>query len=335
MKRIYILGNSRSGTTMTARIIGNMPGFLELTEYHYFEKYIELCRSEKKLSQEESVKIIEEMLSIYYKGFTSANRARSNYKFESQLVLGSHSFDAIELHIAIFDYLTKKNNCIAYVEQTPNNLLHHNQILKIENSKMIALIRDPCFVLRSQKSKWKRSMLGTSKVAFRETLRAFLNYNPWITAIQWRINASKLSALLSQVDSEKLFLVKFEDVLNNQDGTIHSLCDFLDVGFSTEFLKVPHIGSSTSSDNPNIKGIKSVQAFSNNHSSRVISNVVSFICKDEMKEFGYSSRVYLDLSLLTSFLYLALIPVQLVLIVILNMNRTENLLLSLKNRLGI
>ena len=320
---------------MTARIVGKIPGFLELTEYHYFEKYLGLCRSGEKLSQDDCFIIVREMLSIYYHGFTSNRRGLSKYDNEIQSILGSKSFDAIQLHIAIFDYLSKKNNCTAYVEQTPNNLLHYKQILKIRNAKMIALIRDPRFVLRSQKSKWKRSRLGASKVASRETLRALLNYNPLITALQWKINAKKLSKILNVVDPEKLFFMKFEEVLNNSESTINKLCDFLEVGYSNEFLNVPHIGSSYSNDNPDIRGIRVLQAFSKDHSSRVISNAVSVVCKAEMKEFGYSSRVYLDSSLLTLVLYLAFIPVQLILIIALNINRTENFFLSLKNRVRV
>jgi hypothetical protein len=320
---------------MTARILGKIPGFLELTEYHYFEKYIELCSTERKLNHEESVKIIKEMLSIYNYGFLNPKASRLDYKLQSELILGSYRFDAIELHIAIFDFLARKNDCIAYVEQTPNNLLHYKQILKVKNSKMLALIRDPRFVLRSQKSKWKRSRLGSSGVSFSETLRAFLNYNPIITAVQWKINAKKLSRIIDEVAVDKLFFTKFEDVLKDPEDAVMRLCEFLEVEFSKEYLKVPHIGSSTISDKPENRGVKSQEPFLNNHSSRVISNAVSFICKNESKKFGYLSIVYLDMSLLSLFIYLSLIPFQLVLIVIFNIDRTENLLLSLKNRFRI
>jgi hypothetical protein len=96
-------------------------------------------------------------------------------------------------------------------------------------------------------------------------LRALLNYNPLIAALQWKINAKKLSRILNVVDPEKLFFMKFEEVLSNPERTINKLCDFLEGGYSNEFLQVPHIGSSYSNDNPDKRGIRGLQAFSKDH----------------------------------------------------------------------
>jgi hypothetical protein len=141
--------------------------------------------------------------------------------------------------------------------------------------------------------------------------------------------------ILNVVDPERLFFMKFEEVLSKPERTINKLCDFLEVGYSNEFFHVPYIGSSYSNANSDKRGIRGLQAFSKDHSSRVISNAVSIVSKAEMKKLGYSSRVFLDSSLLTLVLYIAFIPVQLILIVALNINRTENFFLSLKNRVRV
>ena len=333
MERIYILGNSRSGTTMTARIIGNIPEYLELTEYHYFERYIDLCSSMDELTFDQGLEIVSEMLSIYYEGYISQRNSKTKYYKEAREILKSKTFDPITLHMAILDYLANKNDCLGYVEQTPNNLLHYSQVLKVEKSKMVALIRDPRFVLRSQKKKWKRSRLGAHKFSSFETVRSFLNYNPWLTALQWKINAQKLTRILDEVGPDKIFLIKFENLLNESKKTIKELCSFLQADYHDDLLNIPQIGSSYSSDEPSKKGIKATVNLPIDFSSRVISSAVRMICGRELRIYGYESRFFLDLSLISIVLYLVILPIQLLIIFALNFARTRNIFLSIKNRL--
>ena len=242
--KIFIVGSSRSGTTMMGRILGKNKNIFTFQELHFFGT-IWTNATNQELNQDDQIDLLARLFCIQEHGFFNQNK----YIFFRDKAKKSLKKDLkypLEIYKFFLESVTKENGAQIACEQTPKNLYYLNEILNFfPNARIINLVRDQRDVLLSQKNKWKRKFLGASTLPFWESFRSFINYHPILTSKVW--NAS-LSHTMNYVEHPHVKIIKFEDLLNNPEVEIKDICDFLSIDFQKEMLEVPVIGSSTESD---------------------------------------------------------------------------------------
>jgi len=231
---VFIVGNSRSGTTMLSRVFGNHPEVYAFNELHFFGNL-----EGRKLNNADLAK---ELLDIERSNFlTKVSKDEHWEEVETMLI---DSISQVEVFQQFLFYETTINNASVAVCQTPSNVYHLDKILKSFNKvKVINMVRDPRDVLLSQKNKWKRKFLGANDIPFFELLRARFNYHPYTISKMWNTAVNR-----GCVNHQNVKTIRFEDLLQHPENTILDLCQFIGLSFDSSMLQVANIGSSNKQD---------------------------------------------------------------------------------------
>ncbi len=333
MKVIFIVGSSRSGTTMVGRILGNNSQVYTFGELHFFENLVDIetltKRAELKIDQQE--KLLARLLTTAREGlFSPVVPAKYSSEIES-ILKQAEGKDAISVYKAFLRYETERNGKKIPCEQTPRYLFYVKEILDLfPEAKIINMVRDPRDVLLSQKNKWRRRFLGARNIPLNEAIRAWANYHPYIIARLWR-GAIRMA---SQFNGHSRFIsIRFEDLLQQPEETIKHLCDFIGIDFEKNMLQVPQVGSSLKEDTPNKLGIDPARSCSWKRGG--LTSVEIAICqkvaRSEMISQGYIP-VSVDVPIIRYYATMGKFLFKGMLSFFLNLKRTKNLRETLRRR---
>ncbi len=333
-RHIFIVGNSRSGTTMMGRILGSQESVFTFHELHFFEQLWTASDAGKNISFEVGVDIYAKLLKAQRSGILKYKDYRF-YCEEASTVLKSLVADLTRESIFAHFLVTeaKENGKLIPCEQTPRNLLYLDEILTIfPDAKIIAMVRDPRDVLLSQKRKWKRRLLGGSEIPWTESFRSWVNYHPITISKLWNTNYQHIEKWRSH---SSVIVVQFEKLIHCPEVELKRICDFLDLPFQENLLQIPIIGSSNFSDTHQTGIMKS--ALGNWKSDGLSQTEIFFcqrICKTGMVNAGYEIAFIKPavFGLIMSFLSF---PLKISGALLLNLKRMRNIKDSLKRRFMI
>lgn len=332
---VFIVGNSRSGTTMLGRVFGNHSEVYTFGELHFFENQIDatVVRDRPQWQESKRVQLLERLITSTRDGFFNKVVPGRYSSDIGHILAESNSTDPVSTYAAFLHYETRRNQKKIPCEQTPRYLFFASEILDaFPDAKIVNMVRDPRDVLLSQKNKWRRRFLGAKNIPLREAFRAWVNYHPYTITMLW------LSALrkAQQMESHPRFIsIRFEDLLKKPEITIRTLCEFADLPFEVEMLDVPHVGSSIGYDNPVHKGIDSGRT--GGWCKKGLTPTEIWICQqvasDQMKRMSYESTE-ISTTILHRSISMLLFMLKTSMALLLNLNRTKNLLETLRRRMG-
>jgi len=330
-KQIFVVGNSRSGTTMMGRIIGKHSSVFTFKELHFFGQLWSSKDKNKLLSRKESVKLFSKLLNIQQYGiFNQRNPEQFNTISESSI--SEEKYSRINIFNFFLHYSAEQNNSVIPCDQSPINVLYIQEILdNFPNAKIVNMVRDPRDVLLSQKNKWKRRYFGSSSIPFKEAVRSYFNYHPITISKLWN---SSINNARKFEKNERVFSLKFENLLENPEKKIQDLCDFLGLEFSEEMLKVPNIGSSTSVDEKTTLGLDNnkIGKWKSGGISKTDIYICQKICGNNMATFHYKKKNFKFIPLFVIFQFFSF-PIKLSISFLLNLHRIKNLKEVFKKRI--
>tara|TARA_B100001758_G_C18393406_1_gene604369 strand:+ start:337 stop:1347 length:1011 start_codon:yes stop_codon:yes gene_type:complete len=331
-KQIFIVGSSRSGTTMMGRILGLNSNVFTFRELHFFGK-LWTNNSNQKLIRKDQIDLLSRLLCIQKNGIFNQNNY-SEFNSKSSQLLNSEVNNPLEIYRFFLERITEENNAKIACEQTPQNLYYIEEILQFfPDSKVINLIRDQRDVLFSQKNKWKRRFLGAKSIPFFEVLRSYINYHPILTSRVWN---SSMSWTMKYIHHPRVKIVKFEDLLNNPENIVKDICNFLAIDFKHEMLEVPIIGSSLENDSKSILMIDNSKI--NRWKSGGLSDSEIYLSQKfsstMMDEFGYEKKKF-RIPPLSVIFYLISFIFKFVLAFLFNIHRMGNIKEIIRKRFFI
>ena len=172
-RQIFVVGSSRSGTTMMGRILGNHSDIFTFKELHFFGT-IWTNSSNQNLNKEEQIDLLSRLFCIQERGIFNQNN-HLDFKIKSEKVLEVDTASPLQIYELFLESMSKENSSLISCEQTPKNLYYLEEILNFfPDAKVINLVRDQRDVLLSQKNKWKRRFLGATSIPLKEAfLKSF------------------------------------------------------------------------------------------------------------------------------------------------------------------
>jgi omega-hydroxy-beta-dihydromenaquinone-9 sulfotransferase len=207
---IIVSGNSRSGTTMTGRILGNHPLVFTFQELHFFD---ELMSKENLFIKRDSSALsglYAKLISTQRDGYFKRGKGLSYRKESEEAVHLSDCETQADVYKTFVLNETKRENKGIPCEQTPQNIFALDELFRMfPEARAVILMRDPREVLLSQKNKWKRRKFTTDTFPASEALRARLNYHPVTISKIWKAVSATAS---SWQKDERVLIVKFEDL---------------------------------------------------------------------------------------------------------------------------
>ncbi|MBC8490035.1 MAG: sulfotransferase [Bacteroidetes bacterium] len=330
---IFIVGNSRSGTTMMARIIGNHPDIFTFNEIHFFEQLWSGYKDREYLSKNESIKLMSRLIHIQREGYYTKINV-NKYWVEAADCIESLIIDQLlplKIYEGFLNNETQLNGKIIPCEHTPRNVFYISEIIdSFPEVRIINMIRDPRDVLISQKNKWKRRYLGDRNTPLYESIRSWINYHPITISKLWN---SSINAVKKMEDCDNILSMKYEDFVSNPVKILKRICDHLSISYHNNMLNVSYVGSSHSKDSENVFGIQNnIEKWK--RSSDLFSDI--FICQRiTQRNLAYCNykEEQIIFNLFSVVLKYLTFPLKGLLAFLFNLNRMNNILGTLRKRL--
>ena len=332
-EQIFIVGSSRTGTTMMGRILNNHSTIYTFKELHFFGT-IWSSKSERNLSNKQSIKLLSRLLCIESNSIFNQNNIKEFYPKAQHILARIKNPTPLKVYSLFLKQITNNNSCSISCEQTPNNIFYLNEILHyFPNAKVINMIRDQRDVLLSQKNKWKRRFLGADKIPFMEAIRSYVNYHPIVMAKLWQ-SSMKYTQKFKNHRSVKV--VRFEDLLLNPKKTVKSICNFLEINFESKMLQIPLVGSSNEEDSEfkNMIDKNKVQKWKKGGLSKSEIYLSQIFSKQMMVIFSYNIKHFTYPPIFSMYYYFSL-PIKLSMSFFLNIKRFTHFTEVIKKRIFI
>lgn len=334
---IFIVGNSRSGTTMMGRILGKHPSVYTFGELHFFGQ---LCAPpfSSEVGKKEIEKLASQLYCIQREGYRTYGNPRRFLSEAQTFLAGLTPYP--DTSAALFEAFLRReaaeNNGSIPCDQTPRNVFYIADILELyPEARVVNMIRDPRDVLLSQKKKWKRRFLGGSDMPMKETLRDWMNYHPITISHIWR---TAVTAADQFTQHDRVVSVYFEELLAHPEKTVESLCDFIGITYTAEMLQVPQVGSSVGTDRPQQLGINAHRAHSwQSDANRGELGSAEIYLNEKinaalMKKHNYN-RISEHPNVASLTLHLLTFPIKLAGAFFFNLDRMKNIRETLKRRI--
>ena len=329
---IFIVGNSRSGTTLTSNLLKSHPLVHSFGEIHFFEQ---LWKPEdnSELDWQDAIKLGAKLLGIA-RDSRLLLKNPEKYNEEASAMLAEYADEKIT-YVAVYkkflSYESKLNDKQIPCEQTPRYVFYLKEILQIfPESRVIILLRDPRDILLSQKNKWKQYWSRSNCIHVRELIRTWSNYHPILLAQMWK---QAMIAASKHKNDPRVKMVHFEDLLQNTENVVSDICDFSGLEFNSKMLEVPSSKSTLAKQDDSVKGVSSAPIA---RWKKMLPNTDLFWCQKiagpEMEKLGYEienraiNPFLLGLSAI-------LFPIKAVISLSLNLSQSRNLLGSIRRRL--
>jgi hypothetical protein len=333
-KVIFVVGNSRSGTTMLGRILGRSSEVLTFNELHFFEQMWTPSIPAGKIGLEKAIQFTARLLGIQREGYY-AQSDLSQYGDEAERLVAAlpGELNAPQVFAAFLGYEANLHGKTIACDQTPRNIYYIHELLTYyPNAYIVHIIRDPRDVLLSQKNRWRRRGFAKKRIPLRESVRYWVNYHPISVSLLWE---SGIKAWEKHKGHSRVYSIQFENLIENPDGTIRDVCQFLGLEYSPVMLEVPQVGSSHGKDRPDRFGINKEITGRWQRASRMDSvdlTICQKITKKHMLEFGYPLAKFQ----FNSFYYLWVLllwPIKFAMTILVNLDKSQNLFSFIIRRL--
>lgn len=335
MAKFFVAGNSRSGTTMMGRILGNHSSIFTFPELHFFEQQWSPADATTNISKQQANLLAALLLNICERGYLGKREIKF-FEKQALLIVDAIPTQQLKKHMVyekVLDHVCNTHQKKFPCEQTPQNIFYIKEIQSLfEDAFFINMVRDPRDVLLSQKRKWKRRFLGGTHATWFETIRAWTNYHPLTISKLW---VASVKAGLKFKGNHKVMLVRFEDLLKNPEQQLIQICNQFQINFEKEMLQVPVVGSSSGKDDGTKKGINADRAGSWQQGG--LSDTEIYLCQKitamQMSELDYTQKNISPNYLLLIWYYI-LFPIKLGFAFLLNLHRMKNIVDTIKRRIA-
>lgn len=339
-KMVFVVGNSRSGTTIMARVLARNPVVHTFHEIHFFEQLWNPRAELETVGISDAAELMSKLINIEREDYYGTKNIE---KFKTEAVHAIESMHSLEMtppsvYGHFITYETQRLGKSVACEQTPRNVFYIGEILRFfPNAVIVNMVRDPRPILLSQKRKWRIRSQGAKNWPIFEVLRSWVNYHPITTSLLWN---SSIRAECNFEGHPRVRTIIFEEFVAEPDKVIKELCDFIGIAFEDEMLDIPHNEGGTSSllrtDVQQGKGIDRAAASrwvkGGLNSGEIL--LCQLICAKHMKKFGFKLvKLPILQSAIVAFYYVLAWPIQITLALLLNIRRHSNLLGSIQRRL--
>jgi hypothetical protein len=238
---VFIVGSSRSGTTMMNRILGQHPEVAAFNELHYIGAIWEVESPLLNVSSERAAEFAALLLMHIRYGIWCGPAGEQDIADAKSIVSAKDTWTHPEIYQQVLHHEAGPGIGLV-TDQTPRNVLFASDILEIfPTARIIHMIRDPRAVLASQRNRWKKRWLGADTMPIRNVLRVLVNYHPYTLTKLW-IKSARVAAQLRS--NERYKVVEFEQVTRDPEREIRAISRFLGIEFRPSMLDVPQVGSS-------------------------------------------------------------------------------------------
>ena len=241
---IFIIGTPRSGTTLTAKILGLHSRIFMPGETHFFDDiYFRRSKLGNPTDENARQNIIDRLSSLYdrYNEPTDQLRVNSlieNDNFKQKLFESGSSYQ--NLFSTFMSIQMQTVSKYRWGNNAPRDIFNIDMILQFyPNAKILVCVRDIRAFLLSYKGKWR-----ITRESNKERIRKL--YHPVITTMLWKASMRKLRYVEQLVPKENFMIVRYEDLVTKPEKMVSDICNIVEEKFEHQMLNIDTNNSSTS-----------------------------------------------------------------------------------------
>lgn len=284
---IFVVGTPRSGTTLTAKILGRHPAIFMPGETHYFSDIYAKRESIGSLSEQQPREQVFDRLKMLYRRYNEpADQERID------LLLGNKDI-ADHLQNGLLDYCSALSTFmelqmshegkLRWGNNAPKDVFYVDDILRCyPEAKFIICVRDIRDFLCSYKGKWK--VTAEDQVARLKKL-----YHPVVTSMLWKSTMRLVPLLEKKIPKKNRVMVRYEDLVTRTEETVKDMCLVIEEEFVPEMLEVSFTNSSDQQGSGGVYS-SSIGKWRDQLTAEEVW-IAQYLAGKEMQALGYSVEV--------------------------------------------
>ena len=241
---LFVVGLPRSGTSLTAEILGRHSEVLSLGETHFFEELTSgitpgrVGKMDSACLRDNAYHLYQSLERHKYRDILS--QIEDWFSADDLVRAASEGGSTVGALYRAFIRLASDHASHEHwvCDDTPRHLFHLASALDwFPEAKIVVCVRDPRDFMCSYKNYWK-------KAAAPERRRIQRLYHPLLTSLYWRSGINVLGREASQLPEGRVLAVRYEDLVMAPEARVKELCSFLELPFEPAMLEVERANSS-------------------------------------------------------------------------------------------
>jgi hypothetical protein len=250
---IFIVGPARSGTELTRSVLNGHPSLHIGVETHYFDDLRPRLSSPSTPSNDVELRqTLDYFRALMHRPYGLGGRPEDSPVTDAMLLdrAGGPTPSADAIFAAHCQLQSEGRTKPCWGEKTPRHLFRVADILAaFPEAKILVSIRDPRGVVASYRD-WRNNWYGSeTDGALRDAIsaeerRTRRSYSLTLNSLLWRSAVQTALRLTARHGSERVFLLKFEDLLAHPELTVRRIADWAGLPYDPAMLAVSVTNSS-------------------------------------------------------------------------------------------
>lgn len=290
---VFLVGSSRSGTSLLSACLNNSDELHIARETHYFDD----LRPRVKSQQQQPGAAWHDAAVDYFRRLDTlpyghgGNPDESSIATEQLRSLAARIDDSVDAYLAAYCRIKAEQvGKTRWGEKTPRHVYRIADILDgFPDAKVVYIVRDPRAVVASYRDFKSRGEFSEEmQRAFKaDEARARKSYHVYIISLMWRSAIRAGHEATERFGEDRVRTIRYEDLVAEPERVLQSLCTFLDLPYQAAMLDVAMNNSSYSRVDAS-QGInaEAVKRWRQKLSPREIAAIQSR-CGKEMLRLGY------------------------------------------------
>lgn len=293
---IFIVGPSRSGTTLLRAMLCHHSDVHITAETHWFDDLRLDLDLQKNLDEESRRRCEDWFLALSHRPFGHQGDPEQGWMTRADMVakVAARGGSADDYFSSFCQLDAERQGKSRWGEKTPRHAFRIDEILAAyPQAKVICMARDPRGVVASYRD-WKSQGghdfdrdPGHSKALEDEHKRTRSSYHILIATFMWSSAVNASLAAVRKHGKERVMLLRYEDLVLNAEQTNREVCAWLGMQPEPKMLDVPMVNSSFQQyDSAGGINRNPVEGWKNRLSKAEIG-VIQAACSKVMRASGY------------------------------------------------
>lgn len=251
---LFVVGPSRSGTSLMRAILNGHPSVELAGETHHFDDLRVRMGGSAALDEEQRRTCEDYYLRLSHRPYGHGGTVEGARLDRGELRrraagLGSTA----DAHFQAYcELVAEAAGATVWGDKTPRHIFRIGEILEAyPSARVVVMLRDPRSVVLSYRD-WKNDQGGFDFArdpehridVERDNDRARRSYDIMVLSLLWRSQARAALQAVRRFGSARVRLVRYEDLVEDAGASIAGLCDWLGLAQDPAMADVPILNSS-------------------------------------------------------------------------------------------
>jgi hypothetical protein len=247
---VFVVGLSRSGTTLMRRLLNSAPDVAIGPESHYLGHLVPGFAVRDRLAKidrnGDAARDAQRVAELLYDRMPKESGARQPSRLWTWLVrvvpreelverLGATGTDDRSVFATVVDLYGERKGARVRGEKTPAHLRHVPILLRwFPSGRVLHMVRDPRAVFVSELRRQRRSTTGPYGLI--RHVPGLLEFTLLVQTVLTWVEATARASRYTMRYPARYRTVRFEDLVREPETTLRGICDFVGIPFDADMI---------------------------------------------------------------------------------------------------